>query len=288
MHTRTTLISSLALGLFTVASSAGAATAQVGVSAFAADVPAGVPFLRNDDGSLATGFSYAIRAVDAVAGNASSHAEAEADALKGALRAKVSADVAAARFVIGRNSGSTAGASMDGTITLTGTAPPGLATFSAVLEGTYSIQTPAPFDFPSFENRVEVSYSLHLADSPEFNDNLQFLCCGPGTFSIPFSWTQLVRSGDAIGFSLYMNLDAFSVAGNNALDLSNTFKITAVDLPPGFAFTAQDPEFLAQFNPTTTVPVPAAVWMFGSALGGLAFARRRVSSASGALQPKPM
>lgn len=274
MHSRTTLISMLAACFFTVTPTTDAATAQVGVSAFAADVPSGVQFLRNEDGSLAGGFSFASRAVDAVAGNASSHAEAEADALIGALRAKVSAEVVADRFVIGRNSGSNAGASMDGTILLTGGALPGMASFSAVLEGTYSVLTPAPFNFQSFDNRIEVTYGLHFGDSPEFHDNLVFLCCGPGTFSIPFSWTQLVQSGDAISLGLSLNVRAFTVAGAVDLDLSNTFKITAVDLPLGFGFIPDSPGFLTQFNPATTVPVPAAIWLFGSAVSGLVCARR--------------
>ncbi len=275
MHLRTELISILAAGVFAMPTIGYAATAQVFASAFAADLPSGIDFQKNEQGSLATGFSFASRTVDAIAGNASSYAEVEADALKGTLRAKVGAAVAASRFVIGRNSGSGAGASMDGAITLTGPAPPGLASFSAVLEGTYSVLTPPPFNFQSLDNHAELSYALHLGDSPEFNDNLLFFCCGPGTFSIPFSWTQLVDSGDAINFSMTLNVRAFAVAGGVDLDLSNTFKITGVDLPPGFGFTSDSPGFLAQFNPASAVPVPAGIWLFGSALSGLAWARRR-------------
>lgn len=276
MHSHTRLISILTACVFAMPPTAGAATAQVSVEAFAADAPSGVPFLKNVDGSLSSGFSFASRAVDAIAGNSSSHAQAAADALKGTLRAKVSAEVVANRLVIGRNSGSAAKASMDGAITLTGPAPPGPANFSAVLEGTYSVLTPSPIDRP-LDNRIEVNYALHLGDSPEFHDNLSFFCCSPGTFSIPFSWTQLVHSGDVITFGLSLQGRAFMDAGTAALDMSNTFKITGVELPPGFGFTSDSPGFLAQFNPATTVPLPAAIWLFGSALTGLVCARRRAS-----------
>jgi hypothetical protein len=278
MHSHTTLIPILFASILAMSPTADAATAQVGVSAFAADSPSGVPFLKNQNGSLATGFSFASRTVDAIAGKSSSHADAEADALNGTLRAKVSAEVAADRFVIGRNSGSTAVASMSGAITLAGPALPGLATFSAILEGKYSVLTPAPFNFQSIDNHVEVTYALHLGSSPEFNDNLFFFCCGPGNFVIPFSWTQPVNSGDIISFSLFLDVRAFTVAGGADLDLSNTFKITGVDLPAGLGFTPDSPGFLAQFEPVTTVPVPAAIWLFGSALSGLVCATRRERS----------
>ncbi len=257
-------------------SEAQAASAQVSVSAFASDLPSGVQFAKNVDGSPATGFAVASRTVTTIAGNSTSHAEAQSNALSGTIKGKVSAAVVADHFVPGRNAGANGVAAMDGTINLVGSALlPGPATFTAVLEGSYSVVTPAPFNFPSIDNRVEMAYHFSVGDSPEFHDNLLFSCCSPGTFSIPFTWTQLVHAGDSIAFNLFLNASAFTVAGSSEFDASNTFKITGVELPPGFTFTSDAQGFLAQFPSPAPIPIPATMWFFGSAMGAVAGAFRR-------------
>lgn len=266
----------LIAGLCTSLPVVHAAEAQVGVSAFASDTLSGAPFVRNSDGSPASGATTASRTVTTIAGNSSSHAEAEADALSGFVKGKLSADVLADRFVIGRNAGANGGATIGGSINLIG-AVAGPATFTALLEGSYSVVTPAPFDFPSIDNRVEFDYNFIVGDSPLFTDELLFLCCGAGTFSIPFTWTQVVDPGDTIAFSLYLNASLFSVAGSVEFDASNTFKITGVELPPGFTFTSDAEGFLSQFGSPTPVPSPAAIWFFGSAIGIAAMRRDRSS-----------
>ena len=125
----------VALALCATSTYVTAGTVQVGVRAYASDLPSGVQFLANTDGSPACCITTASRTVTAVAGNATATALAQADSLNGTLKEKVSASVAASKFVIGRNSGGTAGATMEGSITLAGPLP-GLATFGAVLQGS--------------------------------------------------------------------------------------------------------------------------------------------------------
>ncbi|MDD5580487.1 MAG: hypothetical protein PHY16_14565 [Methylobacter sp.] len=271
---RAYLIISFNMALF-AASPSYAAIAQVSVTAFASDVPSGVSFTKNVDGSPATGFAVASRTVTTVAGNASSQAVAQADALSGAIKEKVSADVVADHYVIGRNSGASSISSMGGSINLAGgTALPGLATFTAVLEGSYSVLTPAPFNFPSLDNSIRMQYTFQVGDSPEFHDNLLYSCCTPGTFSIPFTWTQVVQPGDDIFFNLFLKTDASAVAGDVKFDASNTFKINGIDLPPGYTFTSDAQGFLSQYAGPLSVPVPATFWLFGSVLALIVAIRR--------------
>lgn len=267
---------------------------QVGVRAFASDTPSGVPFIANTDGSLACCLTAASRTVTAVAGNATATAMAQADSLNGTLKEKVSASVAANQFVIGRNSGGTAGANMEGGIHLTGPLP-GLATFMAVLQGTYNIVTPAPFDFQSLDNSIRIQYNFFIgslsANSPAlppFQSQQYFYCCGAGSFSIPFTWTQLVNPGDQIDFNLYLKTDVSVVAGIVNFDATNTFKITGIGLPPGYSFTSDATGFLSQFGaptvpvdpgtpPVGQVPEPGSLLLVGLA-GMLAVATRRRGS----------
>jgi hypothetical protein len=219
--------------------------------------------------------------VTTVVGNASSYAQASADALSGAVKEKLGADVAASQYTIGRYGGGSSTASMSGSINLVGPAAPGLATFTALLNGSYDVSTPAPFDYPSLDNSIAMLYNFQVGNSPQFNNNNQssyFFCCSPGTFSIPFTWTQLVNAGDSIFFDLYLKTDALAVAGFTHFDASNTFKITGVDLPPGYSFTSDSEGFLSQFGappPVSTVPEPESALLFGLGLTLIAATRRR-------------
>lgn len=286
MYLRKCRVCALAIGLSAISELGHAALAQVGVRAFASDQPSGIDFTEHSTGSPATGFAVALRSVATVAGNASSHAQASADGLSGVVREKLGADVAASQYIIGRYAGGSSRASMSGSINLVGPASPGLATFTAVLEGSYDVSTPAPFDFPSLNNAVEMFYTFQVGDSPQFNNNhsLYYFCCSPGTFSIPFSWTQLVNAGDSIYFDLYLKTDALSVAGFAHFDASNTFKITGVDLPDGYSYTADSDGFLSQFDalpPVSSVPEPESLLLLGLGLILMAATRWRKLTGAG-------
>ena len=263
----------------------------MGLGAYASDAPSGVQFIEHSDGSPACCLTTASRAVTAVAGDATATLMAQADSLNGTLKEKASASVAASRFVIGRNSGGEVSAYMEGSINLIGPVP-GLATFMGVLEGTY-IVTPAPSNFQGAQNSIRVVYDFsvgsltaHSPARPPFADRQYFFCCGTGTFSIPFTWTQLVNPGDPINFNLYLRTDVSAVAGIVDFDATNTFKITGIGLPQGYSFTSDATGFLSQFGaptvpvdpPGTQIPEPGTLLLIGLA-GMLAVAKRRPGSA---------
>lgn len=269
------------VALCTASTGVTAGIVQVGVRAFAGDFPSGVPYIINTDGSLACCLTTASRAVSAVAGDASASAMAQADALNGTLKEKMSASVAASRFVIGRNSGGTSSAAMQGSINLMGPLP-GLATFGGVLEGTYNIVTPAPFNFQSLDNSVRIQYNFYVGNRffnsparPPFQGDQYFFCCGAGTFSIPFSWTQLVNPGDKIDFDLSLRTDVSAVAGLVDFDATNTFKITNIDLPTGYSFTSDASGFLSQFGATPVAQVDEPQTLLLVGLAGLLAATTR-------------
>lgn len=275
----------LALGLCAMSPFGHAALAQVAVRAFGMDLPSGVGFTVNTAGTP-SGPALASRSVAAVAGDSSSYAQATADPLSGVVREKLGATVAASRYVVGRHAGGSSTASMSGSINLVGPASPGLATFTAVLEGSYNILTPAPFDYPSVDNSVAMNYHFQVGDSPEFHNlgDVYYFCCTPGTFSIPFSWTQLVSAGDSIFFDFYLDVDVLTVAGLSQFDASNTFKVTGVDLPDGYSFTSDASGFLSQFGaPVSAVPEPMSLLLVGLGLTAIGTSRRRIRVQQGSV-----
>ena len=161
-----------AAALCTISTSVTAGIVQVGVRTFAGDFPAGLPYVVSTDGSLACCLTTASRTVTATAGSATATSMAEANSLNGTLKERISANVAANRYLVGRNSGGSASANMRGSINLAGPVP-GLATFMAVLEGTYDIVTPAPFNFQSLDNSIRMQHIFSIgsatANSPAFS-----------------------------------------------------------------------------------------------------------------------
>ena len=92
----------------------------------------------------------------------------------------------------------------------------------------------------------------------------------PTTFSI----TRTVVEGakfrvDAfIRSSSQLYSGGFDPSRNMLADLSNT-GVLSLDVPEGVTFTSESGSFL------TAVPIPAAAWLFGSALLGLVAVKRR-------------
>lgn len=274
----------LALGLGVLAHVAHAADAGASVRAFATDTPAGFEFTDHSASGPSSGTAV-VRSVTSVAGNASSSAQVAVDPLSGTVREKLNGEVAASKFIIGRAAGATSVAFMRGGIDLVGPALPGLATFTAVLEGSYDISTPSPFDYPSINNSVALDYMFQVGDSPAFNNTskLYYFCCSPGTFSIPFTWTQMVSAGDFILFDFYLRADLLTVAGLAQFDASHTFKVTGVDLPEGYSFTSDSDGFLSKSGatpPVSSVPEPESSLLL--ALGLILMAATRWRTLTGA------
>lgn len=194
------------------------------------------------------------------------------DGYTGAARAKFSADVAAISYIAGRGANASGALSLTGSIGIVGSGSPGVATFSAVLDGIYTA------DPLSFNSILSLDYAFQVGSSPEFNGRLDHSRT-TGTFAIPFTWTQMVQAGDQIDFSIYLHGSATAGFGLAELDALNTFKITAIDLPPGYSFTPDADGFLSQFSATTAtppVPEPATFALCGMGLIAIALARRRV------------
>lgn len=262
-------LSLLAITALTTSAWVHAGNGQVLVSAFAADPPAGASFVKHDDSSPASNSPFASRSVEAIAGGATASATAEADALTGAARLKIKAAVGTRGS--GTGSGATAASSLDGGITLAGPATPGLATFTAELDGLFAVTGRDPSD-----SSADVHYEFIVGNSPQANGDLHYVSGDSGSFNVPFTWTQSVQDGDFIPFVLFFRADARTISGASMIDALNTFKITAVDLPPGFSFTSDAGGFLSQFGaPPSAVPEPTAAALLGCGLLALARLRRR-------------
>ena len=69
-----------------------------------------------------------------------------------------------------------------------------------------------------------------------------------------------MQPGTNIAFDLYLRSTASAQFGVAELDALNTFKITTIDLPPGYSFRADSDGFLSKFGaavPITPVPEPS-------------------------------
>jgi hypothetical protein len=107
---------------------------------------------------------------------------------------------------------------------------------------------------------------------------------GPGSLgSTGINSLNILYSADGISFaSLFGNLSTFALVPDN-LNLSpEIFSFSAVDaryfrfdVLSNYGDTGQTGFAEIAFNGTTTVPVPAAVWLFGSGLLGLIGIARR-------------
>jgi hypothetical protein len=258
---------SLALALAAAAPLARAGEAEVSVRTYAQDAPT-FPAWDEDTASGQSKQPPAVSfAVNSIYGDSSASAQAAADGLTGALKAKFSAMVAGDGEVVGRSATATGALSLQGNINIVGGAPMGVATFNALLGGVYTTRP------DSFNSTIGVNYSFQVGTSPEFNGRLDY-SRSAGTFSIPFTWTQTVHPGDVIGFSTFMRASVTAALSVAELDVLNTFKITGIDLSPGYSFTPDADGFLSQFV-TSPVPEPATAALFAAGLLLVGWARRR-------------
>ena len=250
------------------ASPLAAGYAQVAARAFAADSPGGFSFVAHEAGSTSDSPPVAAGSTLALAGSSFSTAEAYVNGLTGVVRAKIFALVGADRWVPGRNAGGRTEMSLTGDITLSGPAVPGLATFTALLEGAYALN-----GFPTFDDRIDIRSRFSVGSSGEMRGDLLETCCGAGTFIFPFTWTQTVHSGDTIRFALNLDAQVSSVAGSSEVDALNTFKITGIDLPPGYTFAPGANGFLSEFN--APVPEPSTGALLAAGLACLLWTARK-------------
>jgi len=82
------------------------------------------------------------------------------------------------------------------------------------------------------------------------------------------------------GFILFWEVDDSAVAGGGVCDVADVFNLACLDaaleVTSGSWTTIDDKELShITFYDTAIIPVPAAVWLFGSALGLLGWVRRR-------------
>ena len=216
------------------------------------------------------------------AGLARGYGYVDASTYTGAIHADFQAAVDDTRFVIGRGANTSGSGSMTGSITLSAGSPPGLATFSAVLDGSYDVSN----SIYNFNNSISLDYAASVGDGPERNGTLTFRApfTTAGLFSVPLTWTQMVHPGDRIDMYFYLHASVTSGVDAVELNVLNTFKFTAIDLPEGYTYTPDAQGFLSQFQQPTTeppvtstaVPEPATGMLMGSViLFGLALIRHR-------------
>jgi len=189
-------------------------------------------------------------------------------ALLWALSFGARADVAAPALDISTVFGGSGVANVGGNLTINATA------FSIFLEGT---PVPPPIDIPDVPFTLTATYSGSSGPAHTFvNGSLD---AGP-YMTATFSSMTLFNLGNGLGQlletplvytggTLVSGLTAGSIAGSISNASSDDFSLD---------FTATGPQaFVAKAGPV--VPVPAAVWLFGSGLLGLvAVARKKKSS----------
>lgn len=89
-----------------------------------------------------------------------------------------------------------------------------------------------------------------------------------GEVDVLLSLAVRVNPGDTVAFWSFMQINHL---GYGTADFANTAQMSVV-VPDGVTFTSASGEFL------TAVPIPATVWLLGSALGLMGAIRRKLAS----------
>jgi hypothetical protein len=142
-----------------------------------------------------------------------------------------------------------------GTTTGLNTQYTGTASFTSLAASYTATDASAVILIADSPNLIEISLSAPGANLPD----LAFNVGGTGsvaTISLNLDPAQSIGSED---INDYLNIGALP------LDSADGLVIVPSTFPPTFSITSA----------TSTVPVPAAVWLFGSALAGLGWLRRK-------------
>ena len=251
---------------------ANAADVQVSVRVSAIDI--GFPTVINTDGGQAGALQgtppLASFSVQGTSGIVLSSAAMQADAFTGKIRGNLLSSVGDTAPRVGRGGSATGTASMVGSITLAGPAP-GVATFTGVVEGAYNFGTADAryFNSGSIEANGIIGDVYREIGTLNFDPRT-----GAGLFSVPLTWTMAVLPGQRLDMSFYLRSTLTTVVDISSIDIANTFKLTAIDLPAGYTYKADEQGFLSQFAPTA-VPEPASSTLLLAGLGGVAVLARR-------------
>ena len=268
----------LALALLALATTSPlhAAEVQVGVRISAMDI--GYDTVILSDGGFAGPVQGTVPRtsffVQGSSGVVLSSSFMQADALTGQMRGNLLSSVSSGDTTPrpGRGGSATGTASMTGSITLAGSAPPGLATFAGIFEGAYNFGTANT----RYNNSASVEGYGIVGDVYQGINRIDFNAfTGAGLFGVPLSWTVAVQPGQRLDMSFYMRAALISVVGITTIDIGNTFKLTSISLPAGYTYAPDAQGFLSQFVPSV-VPEPTSGTLLLAGLGGVAGLLRRL------------
>lgn len=164
-------------------------------------------------------------------------------------------------------------ASWDDRFTINGT--PGTAgttataTLNSILNGSVTIGANAGY----------VSLDVFSPSSSVINDTVNYETPGPITpIQRADHGTLLFTYGQPIDIRADITVATVTAniggSGSTSVDVSNGFQISGITLPKGATLTSLS----GTQYPVSTVPLPAAAWLFGSGLVGLVGAGRRKRS----------
>lgn len=161
------------------------------------------------------------------------------------------------------------------TFTVTGS---GTVMVSYSLDGSFNLSTTAfaPNPAPGIGFQAQGTLNIlgpNLLDSDNIRINQSTVCTScssaSGTIDELLTASAFVNDGDTI--SIEAVILAQITTGEGTVDLSQTGRLF-IELTSGLSLTPSDLDYLT--NPTF-VPVPAALWLFGSGLLGLIGIARR-------------